>query len=128
MDEIEALEFDEILAANDDLEERARSLSVSVTYDDEFDIFAITLGEPQPAITEEVPSGHGLQLRLDPESFKIVGYEILGFRSRYLKAHPDFLPHFEALFENPSLKQREIPKAGRRHARAQEAIRELIPA
>ena len=128
MDETEALELREILAANGDLEERIRSLAVTVTYDDEFDIFLLTLGEPQPAITEEMPGGHGLQLRLDPESLKIVGYEVLGFQSTYLKAHPEFRHHFEALFEKPPIRTVDIPQTGPQRERAQEAIRQLIPA
>lgn len=128
MDETEALELREILAANSDLEERIRSLAVAITYDDEFDIFLVTLGEPQPAITEEIPEGHGLQFRLDPESLKIIGYEILSFRSRYLKAHPEFQQHFDALFEKPPIRTVDIPQTGPQRERANEAIRELIPA
>ena len=130
VDKAEALKSGQILAANSDLEERLGSLNVVVTYDAEFDIFLLSLGEPQPAITEEVSSGHGLQVRLDPETLKIVGFEILGFQSRYLKAHPDFKPHFEALFEKPksAIESQNIPLAGPKHQRAQEAIRELLPA
>ncbi|MCH7811492.1 MAG: DUF2283 domain-containing protein [Chloroflexi bacterium] len=130
MDKVEALTAGELLAANSDLEERLGSLNIVVTYDAEFDIFLLSLGEPQPAITEEISSGHGLQVRLDPETLKIVGFEILGFQSRYLKAHPDFLPHFEALFEKPKspIERQNIPSTGPQHKRAQEAIRKLLPA
>ena len=118
----------EILEANSDLADRIDVLDVAVSYDSEFDIFLVTLGKPQPAIVEEIPNGHGLHLRLDPDSNKIVGYEILGFEQRYLKAHPDFRAHFEALFEDSPIDKRDIPHRGRQHRRAQQALRELIPA
>lgn len=116
----------EIIAANADLEERLRHLGVRVTYDDEFDIFLLAIGEPQEAMTEEVEDGHGLQIRVDPETLKIVGFEIMGFRRRYLKAHPEFRPHFLALFDKEPLEERQIPPE--EHRKTQEALRSLAPA
>jgi len=121
----ETLESQDILDANADFEERVQGLKITVTYDEEFDIFLLALGEPQEAITEEI--NDGLQLRVDPTSLKIVGFEILGFRRRYLKTHPEFLPHFEALFEKPPIRRRDIPARTEQRRRAQDALRELIP-
>ena len=122
----EPLALDDIMAANADFDERAAALAVSVTYDEEFDIFLLTLGDPQEAITEEVRDG--LQMRLDPPSLKIVGFEILGFRRRYLNAHPDFRRHFEALFEHSPVERRDIAPRTRQRTQAQAALRELTPA
>jgi uncharacterized protein YuzE len=114
----------DFLRANADFERRAESLKVTVTYDDEFDIFLLALGEPQQAITEEL--GDGLQVRLDPTSLKIVGFEILCFEQRYLKTHPQFRPHFEALFEKPPIRRRDIPARTKQRRRAQDAVRQLV--
>ncbi len=125
MDKAEDPELEDIFAANADLEQRLMSLSVNVGYDDEFDIFLLTIGEPQPAFTE--PIRDGLQLRIDPETLKIVGIEVLGFKRRYLKANPEFRTHFESLFAKSPLQLRDIPGHGQQRERVQRAARELIP-
>jgi len=122
VEEAEGLASREILEANADLEERLSRLSFSVSYDEEFDIFVLTIGEPTEAITEEVADG--LQLRLDPETLKVVGFEVLSFRRRFLPAHPEFGPHFESLFESP-IQRRDIPPRGAQHRRAQEVASKL---
>jgi len=120
------LRSQDFFKANADFEEAVKGLKVTVTYDEEFDIFLLTLGEPQEAITEEI--GDGLQVRLDPASLKILGFEILCFQQRYLKAHPEFRPHFEALFEKSPIRRRDIPPRTEQRRRAQDAVRGLIPA
>lgn len=109
----------EILEANHDLESRLKSELLSVTYDDEFDIFMVTIGDPRPCATEDVADG--LQIRYDPQSLKVSAFEILGFRNRYLKKHPEFLENYQAL--HPSSPPYYTPQGP-----AREAARKLIPA
>lgn len=116
----------DIFEANADFEERVEKLDVRISYDEEFDIFLVAFGNPQRAISEEI--GNGLHARIDPASLKIVGFEILGFRQHYLKAHPEFRRHFEALFERPPMQTRDIPPKGYQRKRAKEALRDLAPA
>ena len=70
----------EVLRANDDLDVRLRTLSVGVFYDRDDDIFEVTLGDPQEAITESVRNQ--LSIRLDPDTLKIVGLEIPNLSAR----------------------------------------------
>lgn len=115
-----------IVMANADLRERLERLDLRVSYDEEFDIFLLAIGDPQEAITEEIDDGHGLQLRLDPETLKIVGFEVMGFRKQYLVAHPEFRTHFQTLFDKQPFEKRDIPSEQRREA--QEALKSLAPA
>ncbi len=116
----------DIFEANADLEERVGKLDVRISYDEEFDIFLIAFGRSTRAITEEIRDG--LYARVDPESLKIVGFEILGFRRHYLKAHPEYRPHFEALFERAPMLTRDIPPKGYQRKQAEDALRDLAPA
>ena len=113
------LTLKEILQANNDLDVRLESELIDVTYDDEFDIFVVAIGEQRPSATEELADG--LQLRFDPVTLKISAFEILGFRNRYLKAHPEFIRNFEALYEPK-------PSYYTPQRLAREAARKLIPA
>lgn len=86
-----------IIEANQDLGERLESEDVDLRYDRAFDILLVTIGKPIEAITETLRDG--LQLRLHPESLKISAFEVLGFRRRFLKAHPEHGRDFAFLFE-----------------------------
>ena len=67
-----------ILAANQDLAERIQTLGVSVDYDEEDDALFITFGPPVEALTESLD---GITyLRVDPDTLKIYGLEVWGFR------------------------------------------------
>lgn len=118
MEEVEPT-LQAILKANNDFAQRVEAEHVDVDCDDEFDIFLITVGEPVPAATEMFEDG--LQLRFDPATLKISGIEILGFRNRYLKKHPEFLEDYRAL--HPSTPSSYTPQEP-----AREAARKLIPA
>ncbi len=50
-------------------------------YDKESDVFYLTIGEPQEAISREM--GNDVLLRVQPETGKIVGMTILNFASRF---------------------------------------------
>ncbi len=74
------------VAANQDLPDRVRALGAMVYYDPEDDVLLLTVGKPAPAITETVDDF--LLLRLEPETWKIIGVEILGLHD-FLAAHPE---------------------------------------
>lgn len=73
--------LDEVLRANQDLAVRLRELDPDIFYDREGDTFMVTLGEPQEALTESLAGGH-LYIRVDPDTLKIVGIEILDLSAR----------------------------------------------
>lgn len=52
--------------------------------EDTADVLFVELGEPREAATVEVQSG--ICVRIDPESGKVVGLEILGFSRRFGRA------------------------------------------
>ncbi|MBM2811672.1 MAG: hypothetical protein HW416_2431 [Chloroflexi bacterium] len=101
-----------VIDANLDLQERLASLSLCVVHDREDDLFTLTIGEPQEAVTESVRNR--LYFRVDPDTLKIVGIEI---------------PHVSArLNDDPLLEgflRRFLPLAGPEQTPAIEAAREL---
>lgn len=75
----------EIADKNSDLAERVRAAGVRVLYDQEEDVLAMTVGKTEDAVTETIDNS--LAIRVDPETSKIVGLELFGFRSRSAE-HP----------------------------------------
>ena len=69
----------EIRAANSDLEERLGALGITLDYDDERDILFCRFGPPTEALTESVDDL--VYVRVDPDTLKIVGLEILHART-----------------------------------------------
>lgn len=67
-------------------------------YDPEIDILTATFGRRRPAITQSVDQN--LELRLDPETLMLCGFEVLDF-AKYVKSRRYFLsPRLtEALLE-----------------------------
>jgi hypothetical protein len=64
----------EILEANEDLGTRLATLPIWIYYEPDEDLFSLVLDKPQEALTEE--TDNGLYVRTDPETLKIVGFEI----------------------------------------------------
>ena len=80
----------DIVARNQDLEERMRVLGVSVAIDEEDDALFLTIGPPTEALTESID---GLfYLRVEPDTLKVVGVEVWGF-STALQRVAGFLVH-----------------------------------
>jgi uncharacterized protein YuzE len=50
-------------------------------YDAEGDVLYLSIGEPRPAISQEV--GDDVLLRIDPETSEIVGLTVLNLSSRF---------------------------------------------
>ena len=52
-------------------------VSMSFEYDREEDVLFAWLGEPTPALTQDAE--HGVHLRIDVDTYDIVGFEVLDF-------------------------------------------------
>ena len=63
-----------VTAANTDFEQRMQALGLSIYYDPADDCFMLLLGGAGPAANVEVDDT--LHYRLDPDTLKIVGFEI----------------------------------------------------
>ncbi|MHB8577780.1 MAG: hypothetical protein ACYDCQ_20910, partial [Dehalococcoidia bacterium] len=63
-------------------------LGVRATYDHDDDLLSVVVGEPSAAITESIENG--LYIRIDPDSEKIVGFEVYDIRSHII-AEPIYL-------------------------------------
>jgi uncharacterized protein YuzE len=60
-------------------------------YDTEGDVLYLSIGEPRPAISQEM--GDDVLLRIDPESGEIVGPTILNLSAQFASVHmPQSLP------------------------------------
>ncbi|MEP0763334.1 MAG: DUF2283 domain-containing protein [Chloroflexota bacterium] len=60
-------------------------------YDAEGDVLYLSIGEPRPAISQEV--GDDVLLRIDPDTGEIVGLTVLNLSSRFGSAQlPQSLP------------------------------------
>ncbi len=79
--------FRRVQDANTDIVDRIRGVGLNFELDPEEDSVIIYLGQTiRPAITEAF-NGDPIYVRLDPETYKIVGFEVLNF-SRHLKESP----------------------------------------
>ncbi len=77
------LDMDQVVKANSDLSDRLSLEGVEFVYDEDGDTLFLTVGtKPRHALTEEVMGN--IQVRLDPESLKIVGAMILDFMGDFL--------------------------------------------
>jgi hypothetical protein len=68
-----------IRAANDDLEARVLSLGLHVAYDRADDTLILTIGPLVEATTESI--ANTVLVRVDPDTLKCVGLEVLGFKA-----------------------------------------------
>ena len=83
MEEVRPLDIEDIRRANFDLGERVESEELSLDYNPEADVLTITVGEPRSAITE--PWLDDILYRVDPDTLKIVGIEIVAFFSDFVR-------------------------------------------
>ena len=57
------------------------------SYDRSLDLFSVTLGDPQPAISVECDDGR--VLRVDPTTHEVIGVEVYDWERIFLKQHPE---------------------------------------
>jgi hypothetical protein len=85
--------LERLVAANHDLGQRFEMLGASVYYDPEDDWFIIAIGEPAESVTLDVDEV--MSVRLAPDSWKILGFEMPSLTS-FMATHPvvgqDLLP------------------------------------
>lgn len=98
LNEENAAVVQKVREANADVRDRLGALEFSAVYDVEEDTLLVTFGEPQEAISEAATDN--VFLRLDPETYKIVGIEVLGFRGRFADYPPVADIFFTALRTN----------------------------
>jgi len=76
------LDMERVARTNLDLSERLFDLGVNLTYDEDGDTLLVTIGQAQPAITVHLVGG--IYVRVDPGTFKVMGFTIVGFASDLL--------------------------------------------
>ena len=88
-----------VAKANPAWPERIRRAATDIQFDRAVDILYVAYGEPGEAFS--IPTGspdEGVYLRVDLETYRIVGIEAFDFRGAFLPAHPDALEAFEPIF------------------------------
>lgn len=70
--------------------------AVSLDYDRKADVLYLSIGEPQPAVSEEIEDG--VLLRTVPETGEVVGMTVLNFTQR----SPESLPSVPISLTAPS--------------------------
>ncbi len=89
--------------ANEDLVERTRDGLTVVQFDAEGDVLYIRLdrvSSDEPLIVVETADPHGtMSLVVEGESMKVVGFDIINFRSQHLPNDDQSRELFEPLFE-----------------------------
>ena len=96
----------EIIAANGDLAQRMAQLGITSEYDENEDILFVTIGPPVEALTETVANCVGS--RVDPDTLKLVGLEILHAQDVAIKSPGD---DGLAPYELPNVVGRRLRKA-----------------
>jgi uncharacterized protein YuzE len=130
-----------IRAANKDFEDRLRATVLELQYDHDADILYSAFGDPQDAFSFDAgPSDEVVYLRIDMETFKLVGMDILHFRKSFLPKHSDWEKSFKTIFgqlgegdfcirmehHEPALKRnRKVGEVGSYYPKT---IRELVTA
>lgn len=76
------LDMGQVSRANFDLAERLFNEGVHLVYDEDGDTLLMTIGEGKPAIA--TPVLDGIYFRIEPETYKILGFTIIAFASDLL--------------------------------------------
>ena len=88
-----------IAAANDDFAERVMSEVTDTQYDTEADILYVTFGSAHNAFSVATKNtDEEVYLRVQQDTHRIVGIDILCFRQVFLGRHPDAKEVFDPLF------------------------------
>jgi uncharacterized protein YuzE len=83
MDETRTIDAEQVNKGNTDLTDRMVSEGLKFSYNSEADVLSIIIGPPRIAITE--PLIDDIMYRIEPETFKIVGIEIVCFFGDFVK-------------------------------------------
>ena len=98
MDEQDLIE--KIRAANESFAERILSGIHDIQYDDDADMLYITFGSSGDAFSVglDTTPDEAVYLRVESDTHKVVGLDILNFRQVFLANHPDAREAFDPLF------------------------------
>ncbi len=99
-------------------------------YDGHADMLYASFGTPQEAFSMDVgPDDCSIQLRIHMETYKIVGFDILPFRRRFLARHKEGAEVFRHLMKvlgNEDWSIKVQPTAAKNHGTVQNFIPKLI--
>jgi hypothetical protein len=119
-----------IAAANadrDEFERRLRDEGVTAYYDRDDDVLIVQIGKPVEATTESI--ANCLLLRVDPDTLKYVGFEILGFNALMRERPKEIEPFLKALDEMAAaLTTGPHQPSPREAGELARGLRELVPA
>jgi len=122
MDEI----LGEVMKANRDLRARMQRSDLDMAYDAEHDMFLVTIGAPQEALTEEIRDH--VHLRLDPDTLKIVGVTVTAFKRVFLKNEPELQKYFDTMFQSRVMMQtRRVPSDEKSRLEVTDALEHVVP-
>jgi len=94
--EPQPLDMRQVAMLNNDLLQRLTDEGVTFTYDEDGDSLFLTIGPGVAALTEHIV--YGIYVRIEPESLRIVGIDILQFKNRFLVNNELFKVMFEEDF------------------------------
>ena len=98
-EEMKALQR-KIKEANPSWHERVRTELNDIQYDNDADILYVAYGEPTEAFSWLIGDpDDNVYLRVDTETYQIVGIDIMGFRRNFLSRHQDGKEVFAPLFQ-----------------------------
>ena len=96
----EAITLKAIRKADPSWQKRIRSEMHDIQLDYDADILYLTFGAPTESVSVPLNiTGEDAYLRVQPETLKIVGVDILHFRKGFLQRKPDAKQAFQSLFD-----------------------------
>jgi|GEM_PF-1267852 len=117
----------EVEEANKNFEAKLSDLvskGLAIDYDDEHDLFFLTLGEPREAVMEPT-SDDFVYLSVDPDTLEIIGLAITAFRSKFLKQHPELQRLVKIWWKKPTLRAWQLAPDSPDAARAAKILRDI---
>ena len=91
-----------VKAANTDMVERVKSGGFKLQYDSTSDVFYFSLTDFIPSgvvisIEDDDPASTGY-LRVEDGTWRVIGFDIMGWRKQHLKSNPHWRAAFTAIF------------------------------
>lgn len=109
METVKPLDAEEIKRVNFDLSDRIMAEGIMLDYNAEADLLTIIIGSPRVAITE--PLLDDVMYRVDPDTKKIVGFEIVAFFGDFVRRNKVVRKLLKGYLEMMRAGEREIAVA-----------------
>ena len=106
MEAVKPLDAEEVRRINFDLSDRIMAEGITLDYNPEADVLTITIGDPRPAITD--PLLDGVMFRVDPDTKKITGFEVVAFFGDFVRRNKVVRKLLKGYLEMMSEGKREI--------------------